>query len=198
MDGTFLWNFKCSLCNVGQNILPIHWKKYILFNKENVTTMSHEPVLKRAPDKSSIKPMAPMEKRQTHGRACDPLWVVLEWISYQMSNFRTIHSYLVCYKMHFHIGLSSVQGLDLHYKATTSHSHSAWLTSWQPDSHILYGILHRPILHYFDWYQTGFWIALIIEELVMFYIVGCEIPFSQSFVMCKLLNLRCKDRKTYT
>ena len=94
--------------------------------------MSHKLVLKWAPDKSSIKPMTPMEKRQTHDRACDPLWVVLKCILFQMSNFRTIHSYLVCYKMHFHIGLSIVKGLDPHYKATTSHSHSAWLTL--PDS----------------------------------------------------------------
>ena len=117
----FLWNFKCSLWNVAQNILPVHQEMFILVKDENVialTFTSHKPILKRA-----------LNNLKTPCSAWNALWVVIKSILYQLSNLITIHLFLIGYKVHFHIGLYSVNEPDPHYKATTWHSYLARLTN---------------------------------------------------------------------
>ena len=48
----FVWNFKGYLWNSTQNILPIHWKMWILFTSENLRALrfkSSKVFLKRPP-----------------------------------------------------------------------------------------------------------------------------------------------------
>ena len=142
-----MFSLKC-----GTEHLPIHWEMFILVKDENVialTFTSHKPILTLALNNS----MGPIEKWQTPGSAWDTLWVVIRYILYQLSNLITINLYLIGYKVHFHIGLWSVNELDPHYKPTTWHSYLARLT--HPDktnSHIMHRIyIYRLIESHIKW-----------------------------------------------
>ena len=54
-----MWNFKGTLWNSTQNILPIHWKMWILFTTENLRALifkSSKVLLKRPPGNTQRGP----------------------------------------------------------------------------------------------------------------------------------------------
>ena len=122
----FLWSFKmfslkCRTEYLTHALADVYFIQRWKCNSSNI----YKPyaLLKRAFN-NSMGPTVNDRLLAQHAMLFGWLLIFL----YQLSNLITIHLYSIGYKMHFHIGLSSVNELDLHYKATIWHSYLAWLT----------------------------------------------------------------------